>query len=176
MKFFIIIFLLLTILLPKDKFITESCSIKDVKETSKAYENIALKIKEIEEKEKMKLILEAEKERVENKKRLEETNIIKVEVSFYCPCSICCGKWATLNPGITASGTKAKWGTIAAPKELPFGTKLKINSFGDKVFTVEDTGSYIKKVNNIYRLDVWTSNHSDALRRGRYNDFAEIIK
>lgn len=128
------------------------------------------------EKERKEKELLRQKQLEEQKKREREKRFIDVEVSFYCDCKICNGEWYHKNYGITSSGTRAKFGTIAAPKELKAGTQMKIKSFGDKVFTVEDTGNYIKKVGNVYRLDVWVSSHSEAMRRGRYRDKAEIIK
>ena len=80
---------------------------------------------------------------------------ITVKVTGYCPCSYCCGEWAHLNPGITASGTVAKYGTIAAPPSIPFGTKMKIEGYGDMIFTVEDTGSAVVYDNGIYVIDMW---------------------
>ena len=85
---------------------------------------------------------------LEQKKSMGRT--ITVKVTGYCPCSYCCGEWAYLNPGITASGTVAKYGTIAAPPSIPFGTKMKIEGYGDMIFTVEDTGSAVVYDNGIY--------------------------
>ncbi|MGL5765700.1 MAG: hypothetical protein ACRCX8_08670 [Sarcina sp.] len=139
--------------------------------------NRAKKVKKerLEKERKEKEILRL-KQLEEQKRKERERRFIDVEVSFYCSCEICCNEYATLNPGITASGTKAKFGTIAAPKELKFGTRMKIRSFGDKIFNVEDRGGYIKKVNGVYRLDVYVNSHAEAMRRGRYRDKAEIIK
>ena len=39
--------------------------------------------------------------------------------------------------GITASGKEVKYGMVAS-NTLPFGTRVKIEGFGDKVFVVED--------------------------------------
>ena len=61
------------------------------------------------------------------------------KITAYCPCSKCCGKFAS---GRTASGTKATAGrTIAAPSNFKFGTKLLING---KEYVVEDRGGAIK--------------------------------
>lgn len=88
---------------------------------------------------------------------------ITVEVSAYCHCYSCSGGWGTR----TADGTGVSWGVIAAPPELSLGTKMKIQGFGDKIFTVRDRGGYIKKVNGVYRLDVYFPSHSQALQYGR---------
>lgn len=91
---------------------------------------------------------------------------ITVKVTGYCPCSYCCGEWAHLNPGITASGTVAKYGTIAAPPSIPFGTKMKIEGYGDMIFTVEDTGSAVVYEDGIYVIDMWMPTHEQAYAVG----------
>lgn len=105
--------------------------------------------------------LEIELEQVKSKGRT-----ITVKVTGYCPCSRCCGEWAYLNPGITASGTVAKYGTIAAPPSIPFGTKMKIEGYGDMIFTVEDTGSAVVYDNGIYVIDMWMPTHEQAYAVG----------
>jgi len=70
--------------------------------------------------------------------------------------------------GITASGKKVKaWHTVAAPKNIPFGTKIYIPYFKDKpnkgIFVVEDRGGAIKG----NRLDVYMESLSEALKFGR---------
>lgn len=65
--------------------------------------------------------------------------------------------------GITASGTRAKWGTIAADiRYYPYGTKMKIPGYGKGV--VEDIGSAIKGPS---RIDVYFGSRKKALRWGR---------
>lgn len=78
-------------------------------------------------------------------------------LTFYCPCSKCCGK----SDGITASGTKAKEGrTLAAPPGFPYNTKIYIEGLG--TYTVEDRGGSIKG----NRFDVFVSTHQKALNIG----------
>lgn len=101
---------------------------------------------------------------LEQKKSVGRT--ITVKVTGYCPCSYCCGEWAHLNPGITASGTVAKYGTIAAPPSIPFGTKMKIEGYGDMIFTVEDTGSAVVYEDGIYVIDMWMPTHEQAYAVG----------
>ena len=84
----------------------------------------------------------------------------KFEVTAYCSCAKCCGKWAD---GKTASGKKVAWGMVAADwKVLPKGTKLMIQGLKG-TFTVEDKGGAIKGK----RIDVWFPNHKAALVFGR---------
>ncbi len=78
----------------------------------------------------------------------------------YCSCGKCCGKWAD---GITATGTHAHWGTIAADwRLLPRGTRVGLSCFPGQVFVVEDRGGAIKGE----RIDVWHPSHRSALKFG----------
>ena len=85
------------------------------------------------------------------------TSLGVFKITSYCPCSICCGKYAS---GYTASGTKATANrTIAAPPNIAFGTKLLINGV---VYTVEDRGGAIKG----NKIDVYRDTHQSALNWG----------
>lgn len=85
---------------------------------------------------------------------------ITVEATGYCPCSICCGEYAS---GYTADGSKATAGyTIAASSDYAFGTLFYIPFF-DRVFEVEDRGGAI----NGNRIDVYFDTHEEALMFGR---------
>ncbi len=71
-------------------------------------------------------------------------------ITGYDICEKCCGK----TDGITASGTVATVGrTIAAPKDIPFGTMLYIDGIGERV--VEDRGGAIEG----NHLDVLCEDH-----------------
>lgn len=75
------------------------------------------------------------------------------KITGYDICYRCCGK----TDGITASGTYATAGrTVAAPYNLPFGTKLYIDGIGYR--TVEDRGGAIKG----NKIDVLCNNHSEC--------------
>lgn len=97
----------------------------------------------------------------------------------YCSCGKCCGwnrsffgfgppvysygknKGKRKKVGMTASGTMAKIGTIAAdPKVFPFGTKLKVPGYG--MGTVEDIGGAIKGMH----IDLWFPTHAAAKKWG----------
>ena len=91
------------------------------------------------------------------------------KLTFYCPCTSCCGENAQ---GITASGTVATEGrTVSAdPSVLPIGTHIYIEGYGELV--VEDTGSAIK--GNV--LDIFKNSHEACLQKGvEYRD-VYIIK
>ena len=96
-----------------------------------------------------------------------------VEVSFYCPCSVCCDS----ETHIMANGQRVYYGAIAAPIEIDLGTQLE---FDNQIWTVCDRGGYIQSYidengRNIYRLDVFLPDHQECLERGRYITTAKIL-
>lgn len=78
-------------------------------------------------------------------------------ISAYCPCELCCGKWAD---GYTASGVPAVGKIVAAPPDVPFGTFLWIPGYGTAV--VQDRGGAITG----NRLDVLFATHQEAVDWG----------
>lgn len=94
---------------------------------------------------------------------------IQIEVSWYCSCNKCCAG----GTGITASGKPCTENlTIAMPPEFPFGTKILIDGI---VYECMDTGSYIKTVGNVVRVDIYTESHQTALKKGRYRTTGVIL-
>ncbi len=98
-------------------------------------------------------------------------------VTGYCDCKKCTGwkrnwlfrpvhangpnKGKRKRVGITASGTKAKKGTIAADtRRYPFGTRMHVPGYG--YGTVEDRGSAIKGDH----IDLFFKDHDNAERWG----------
>lgn len=65
------------------------------------------------------------------------------------------------SPWTTASGTRCREGVIAA-NHLPIGTKVMIEGFGNRVFTVEDRMN--KRYNK--RIDIWFRHYDDAVKFG----------
>ena len=107
---------------------------------------------------------EEEHEKEEHKHEPHLVSLGVYKITAYCGCAKCCGK----TDGITASGTHVTAGrTIAAPKEIPFGTKISINGH---VYTVEDRGGAIKG----NRIDIYFETHEEALKFGVQN--VEIFK
>lgn len=96
------------------------------------------------------------------------SSTVKVyKVTAYCSCKKCCGAYAS---GRTASGTRATAGrTVAAPSNLAFGTKLKING---KTYVVEDRGGAISG----NKIDMYVNSHSEALAWGVRYLPVEIVK
>jgi 3D (Asp-Asp-Asp) domain-containing protein len=110
--------------------------------------------------------------------RRSHPEMVRVDVTAYCPCGVCCNwrrnwlgrpvlasgprKGRHKEIGITASGTRAQPGTIAAdPRVFPFGTVLFIPGYG--YGRVEDTGRDITG----NRIDVFFTRHARAGEWGR---------
>jgi 3D (Asp-Asp-Asp) domain-containing protein len=73
--------------------------------------------------------------------------------------------------GITASGTKVKENrTIACPKSMPFGTKVKIDSVGYRI--CEDRGSAIVEG----RLDLYIEDYREAINFGKQTLLIEVLE
>jgi len=73
--------------------------------------------------------------------------------------------------GQTASGTKAKPGTIAADTTVfSFGTRMKIPGYGWG--TVEDRGGAIKGG----KIDLFFKTHKQALEWGRQTVTVEVVR
>lgn len=108
----------------------------------------------------------------------DRPEVRRMVVTAYCPCGSCCGwrrNWL-LRPvyasgplrgrrkevGVTASGTRARPGTVAADtRSLPFGTILEVPGYG--FGRVEDRGGDITGD----RLDLFFRTHHEALVWGR---------
>lgn len=72
-------------------------------------------------------------------------------ITFYCPGSCCCGKWAG---GGTASGVMPTAGiTIACEQDIPFGTTIHIEGIG--TYVCQDRG-----VGSGY-IDIFVNSHAE---------------
>jgi len=97
----------------------------------------------------------------------------KMRVTAYCPCAKCCGQWSKHKT--TAAGIKLKGGErlVAAPKTIPFGTKLIIPGYNNgQPVKVLDRGGAIKG----NRLDVLFDTHQEALNWGVKYLNVEIVR
>jgi 3D (Asp-Asp-Asp) domain-containing protein len=89
------------------------------------------------------------------------------KATAYCSCKRCCDKdpsdkWY----GITATGKKARWGTVAVDKGvIELGSTLRIKGFPNTIFRAEDVGGAIKG----RHIDVWFPSHREALKFGVRN-------
>ena len=110
-------------------------------------------------------------------------------VTGYCNCGKCCGwrkKWFFFGQpiynygkmkgtpkkvGVTASGTVAAKGTIAAdPAVYSFGTKMHIPGYGTG--TVQDIGGSIKGAH----IDIWFPSHGEAVVWGARRIKVKVAK
>jgi len=103
-------------------------------------------------------------------------NSLQAEVftaTAYCSCKKCCdkdpsSKWY----GITASGRKAGWGTVAVDRRLiRLGSRLRIEGFPKTIFRADDVGGAIKGKH----IDVWFPSHRKALKFGRQRLVVELV-
>ncbi len=103
-------------------------------------------------------------------------NSLQAEVftaTAYCSCKKCCdkdpsSKWY----GITASGRKARWGTVAVDRRLiGLGTWLRIEGFPKTIFRADDVGGAIKGKH----IDLWFPSHREALEFGRQKLVVELV-
>jgi 3D (Asp-Asp-Asp) domain-containing protein len=78
-------------------------------------------------------------------------------VTAYCHCSTCCGR----SGQPTANGATPTVGvTVAAPRAIPFGTRLRIEGLGERI--VQDRQS--KKFDD--RIDIFMASHEEAVKFG----------
>ena len=96
--------------------------------------------------------------------------IRRFRVSSYCPCKLCCGRWASIpmDKRTTASGEslqalmRAGERFVAADPSIPFGTLVWIDGYADGWVPVLDRGGKIRGD----RLDVFFADHKTALGFG----------
>lgn len=82
-------------------------------------------------------------------------------LTAYCACKLCCGPHAK---GITANGAQATVNkTIAAPRSIPFGTKVIIPEIGTNTYIVQDRLS--KRFPS--RWDLFINSHKKAKKFGK---------
>jgi 3D (Asp-Asp-Asp) domain-containing protein len=92
----------------------------------------------------------------------EEWQEVRMRVTAYCPCPICCGEYSD---GITACGHKIQPGDtfVAADGRYPFGTEMLIPGYSNnQPVKVLDRGGAIKG----NKLDVFFATHQEALEWG----------
>ena len=84
----------------------------------------------------------------------------KVHVTGYCPCPVCCGKWAD---GLTASMTVPREDWTLASRQYSIGTWVILDG---KLFKVEDRGGPIRR-----GFDRYYETHARALEHGRKDEW-----
>ena len=113
-----------------------------------------------------KMLLRWKEKQAKLWENLEVGKKFTVNASAYTAAADECGK----SDGITASGLKvAEKRTLACPRELPFGTKLRIEGMGE--YRCEDRGGAIKG----NKIDIYVETKKEAFAFGRQNLTAEIV-
>jgi len=102
---------------------------------------------------------------------------IKAELTAYSNDSKCSDQWGSQ----TAMQTKTRLGVIAAPSNIPLGSKMYIPELEsykeDGMFDVEDRGGAIKiKEDGTYVIDVWVSTYEEAVEFGRKNTTIYLVE
>lgn len=125
--------------------------------------------------------------RMKEEAKVEEVTMV---VTAYCACGKCCAwkrsiwscwlipvhssgpyKGKRKRVGITADGTKAKKGVIAADiSRYPYGTRMYVPGYGWGV--VHDRGREITG----NRIDVFFEDHEEALKWGRRELTVTVIR
>jgi 3D (Asp-Asp-Asp) domain-containing protein len=132
-------------------------------------------IQQFEQREKELMDADTKKMQESVKKQAsEQWKTVKMKVTAYCPCEVCCEQWAKIPVSSgkrkTASGHTIHVGDnfVAAPRIYPFGTEMVIEGYaGGKAVKVEDVGGAIKG----NKLDIYFDSHKTALIWGvRYVD------
>ena len=96
------------------------------------------------------------------KNNLPRWHTVRMRVTAYCPCTLCCGRKAE---GITANGHIIRRGDrfVAAPKQYSFGTEIIVPHYnGAQPIKVLDRGGAIKG----NRLDLFFASHTRAAKWG----------
>ena len=102
---------------------------------------------------------------------------INVELTAYCNCIICSESWGSK----TAMQTQTRKGVVAAPKEIPLGSRIYIPQLKDYkedcIFDVEDRGGAVQiKDDGTYIIDIWLPNHEEVKEFGRKKGVVYIVE
>jgi len=184
---YIMLFLLiyLFILTPFIQFVRLGQVGQDVQEISLTLQTLQEEIEKIHDVQEIFLTLQTlqeEIEKIEMKLTDIETRLNKIEdelnkwsvyeATAYAPLDPNAkeGMCYEGNPRITASGTPVVPGvTVAAGKELPFGTELYIKGMGKRI--VQDRGGAIGRG----QIDIAVNTQAEAFRFGRRRVLVKIL-
>lgn len=93
-----------------------------------------------------------------------QTSLGEIEITHYCDCEICNGKWA----GQTASGAVPTEGRTIACDFLPMGAIVNI---GGHLYTVEDRAGD----GRVDHIDIFVADHQCALDAGKYRTECYVV-
>jgi 3D (Asp-Asp-Asp) domain-containing protein len=99
---------------------------------------------------------------------IKKSTPIEAELTAYCNCEICSEAWGSQ----TSMQTHTRVGVIAAPKDIPLGSKIYIPELKDykedAIFNVEDRGgAVVVKSNGTHIIDIWLPTHEQVEEFGR---------
>lgn len=97
-------------------------------------------------------------------------------VTAYCTCKVCCEGWSAYKKTSIGDDATVCDGVAAAPKLLPYRTKLNIPGIG--IREVDDTGGAMRQDarKGIYHIDVRMASHKEALKWGRKKLLVEVMR
>lgn len=100
-------------------------------------------------------------------KKEKKPRTVKMLVTGYCPCTICCEGWSGWNETATGDDARICDGVAADPRLIPYRTVLRIPGVGKR--EVDDTGGKMRQSakRNVYHIDVRFRTHKEAKRFGR---------
>ena len=117
-----------------------------------------------EEAERLKK-LEEERRKQQESRTVSNVKTLTVNASAYTYAEqdpYVSEKWGNK----TFTGKDVRFGYVAVdPNVIPLGTKMKIEGYGDTIFTAEDTGNAIKG----YKLDIFLPSYDECIQFGRKN-------
>lgn len=104
--------------------------------------------------------------RLKRKQELEKSSIGTFLITAYCSCYECSeGYGSKISWSYAGHKYAEPYHTIAVdPNIIPYGTKIKIEGYGDTVFVAEDCGG---KVNGMH-VDIFKETHSETLNVKQY--------
>lgn len=115
--------------------------------------------------------------KVQEPEPIEQISLGEYTISAYCPCEICCGKWAKNRPNGIVYGayqTQLIEG-ISVAAAMPEGTEIFIDGVGQ--FTVQDKlADWVLEKYDNQIIDVYFENHEDAKKFGLQKREIFILK
>lgn len=105
--------------------------------------------------------LRIKRQRLKRKQELEKSSLGTFLITAYCPCCECSEGYGSKISWSHAGHKFARpYHTIAVDKNIiPYGTKVKIEGYGDTIFVAEDCGGKVKGMH----VDVFKSTHSETV-------------
>ena len=114
---------------------------------------------------------------IQNNSIFKKSTPIEAELTAYCNCAICSEAWGSQ----TSMQTHTRVGVIAAPKDIPLGSKIYIpelkNYKEDRIFNVEDRGgAVVVKDDGTHIIDIWLPTHEQVNEFGRKKTMVYLIE